>query len=421
MKAPEKLARAFGDDFEKQIAEFVQQEGLLPDLASLHSPRFISRSIIPHIVKLSSLFNRVKDGVTQDQSSGLDPYWKSGSNPEHLRLAYFLYFMPCNLFRVASVWSELHRLGFSWPAQHMRAVEFGAGPASGLCGVAAGEKYASLGLPSNIDWALIEQDKAVLELGTKWAQRYLEFLGMQDWGLRTFHRKLEPEKRGFLPRTAPSFNLWLMSFYLNELELSADSLADLLLESWQRHLDEEGLVILIEPALKLQSRRLLELRKSLIQRIEQRKIDNLQVLLPCLGHQACGALSNPEDWCHEEVTWWRPPYFRKIDQMASLDRKTLPFSYLVIMKTKRKREEILPRLSGSDPAKRFRLVSPAHSEGKDLEFFICGQEGKKRARFHPQADQSTEEDPIQRGSILVETKIRGSEHASRIEEIEKKL
>jgi hypothetical protein len=421
MKVPEKLARAFGDDFEKQIAEFVQQQGLLPDLASLHSPRYISRSIIPHIVKLSSLFNRVKDGITQDQSSGLDPYWKSGSNPEHLRLAYFLYFMPCNLFRVASVWSELHRLGFSWPAKHVRAVEFGAGPASGLCGIAAGEKYASLGLPSSIDWALIEQDKAVLELGTKWAQRYLEFLGMKDWGIRSFHRKLEPEKRGFLPRTAPSFNLWLMSFYLNELELDSDALADLLLESWQRHLDEEGLVILIEPALKLQSRRLLELRKSIIQKIHQRKIENLQVLLPCLGHQACGALANPEDWCHEEVTWWRPPYFRKIDQMASLDRKTLPFSYLVIMKSKRRREEILPELAGSEASKRFRLVSPAHSEGKDLEFFVCGEEGKKRARFHPKAEQSSEDDPIQRGSILLETKIRGSEHASRIEEIKKKL
>ena len=421
MKVPEKLARAFGEDFEKQIAEFTQKEGLLPDLPSLHSPRFISRSIVPHIVKLSSLFNRVKDGVTQDQASGLKPYWKSGSNPEHLRLAYFLYFMPCNLFRVASVWAELHRLGFSWPKQTLRAIEFGAGPASGLCGIAAGEKYAPLGLPSSVDWALLEQDKSVLELGVKWAQTYLEFLGMKDWGIRPFHRKVDPQKWGFLPENAPSFNLWLMSFYLNELEMDSDSLADLLLESWQRHLDEEGLVLMIEPALKLQSRRLLELRKSLIQKIQLKKIENLQILLPCLGHQACGALANPDDWCHEEVTWWRPPYFRKIDQMASLDRKTLPFSYLVIIKSKRRREEILPALAQTEASRRFRLVSPAHHEGKDLEFFICGQEGKKRARFHPEAKDTSEEDSIQRGSILLEAKIRGNENSARIDEVQKKL
>jgi hypothetical protein len=125
-------------------------------------------------------------------------------------------------------------------------------------------------------------------------------------------------------------------------------------------------------------------------------------------------LANPEDWCHEEVTWWRPPYFRTIDKMASLDRKTLPFSYLVLMKTKRKREEILPALGNSQLESRYRLVSPAHSEGREKEFFICGQDGKRRARYRPDEDTPPELQ-LGRGDILLDAEIRGDRNATRIE------
>ncbi len=404
MRVPVSLANAFDATFEELIAEFAIREKLLPDVQSLHSNRYISRSVVPHIRKLSSLFNR----VDKEQSASLDPYWKESSNPAHLRLAYFLYFMPSNLFRIASVWTELSRLGFKWSASDtLRGIEFGAGPAPGGCAAAAAEKHAPMGLPVAGNWALIEQDRAMLELGSRWAQTYFAQQGRTDWGVRPFHRKLDL-KDGFLPRSAPRFNAWIMSFFLNELSESPERIAAALIDSWERHLEEEGVVILVEPALKLQSRKLLELRKALLAQIESRKLDWLQILLPCLGHQACGALAEAEDWCHEEVTWWRPPYFRLIDQLAELDRKTLPFSYLVLVRSRRAREEILPGLAGRTRA---RLVSPAHAEGKEQEFFICQQEGKRRARYRPRAD----EEKLERGDILIDAEIRGDVHASRID------
>lgn len=407
MRVTEKLSTAFGSDFEKWIAEFALSKGLIPDIASLHSNRFVSRSIVPHIQRLSQLFNRYE----KEQTEGLAPYWKESSNPSHLRLAYFLYFMPSNLYRVASVWAELQRLGFQWKPSSFQAIEFGAGPASGACGIAAGEKYAPVGLPDLGSWALIEQDKAILELGSSWAEHYFTQLEKSEWSIRPFHRKIELSQ-GFLPPKAPRFNLWLMSYTLNEFTHSAEELSSALIKSWSKHLDDEGLVILVEPALKLQSRKLLELRKALLEEKEFSQ-SGLQILLPCLGHQACGALKNPEDWCHEEVTWWRPPYFKKIDQMAGLDRKSLPFSYLVIAKSKRPRNEILPGISRGKPENRFRLVSPAHKEGRDLEFFLCGQEGKIRARFRPES----EDQEVQRGDILLDAEVRGDVHSSRVEKM----
>jgi hypothetical protein len=466
MRVPVKLSEAFGAPFEELISHFVAEKGLMPDAASIRSPRFLARSVIPHIRKLSALFNRIevkpggKDAVDdlraatpgmrgrrgklpsetpvprgggrkaqklreEGQGGGLDPYWKESSNPAHLRLAYFIYFMPSNLFRVAAIWSELHRLGFRWKARgNLRAIEFGAGPASGACGIAAGEHFTPTGLPPAGDWALIEQDKAMLELGSEWAQAYFADRGMPDWGTRTFHRKID-FARGLLPATAPRFNLWVMSYFLNEATESPKDLAELLIKTWEKHLDDEGIVIIVEPALKMQSRKLLDLRREILEARERLATPWLKVLVPCLGHQACGALAAPEDWCHEDVSWWRPPYFRIVDKMAGLDRKSLPFSYLVLTRSQRTLEEILPALGGSRAEERERLVSPSHFEGKEQEFFICGQSGKRRARYRAKPDdREGNEDPaaaLERGDILNGAEIRGDVNSSRVQAIKNVL
>lgn len=459
MRVPVQLAEAFGKPFEELISAFATEKGLMPEAAEIHSTRFLSRSVVPHIRKLSALFNRIEpeqpgqkdeDGEAEkpkprkkwkrgekidSEPAGLDPYWKKSSNPAHFRLAYFLYFMPSNLFRTAAVWAELSRLGFRWPesAKQLRAIEFGAGPASGACGIAAGENHSPTGLPKQGNWALIEQDKAMLHLGAEWAARYFADQKSPEWELRPFHRQID-FKKGLLPPGAPRFNLWLMSFFLNESELPPAVIAKSLIASWEKHLDDEGLAILVEPALRVQSRKLLEIRKALVAEFDRRALENpeavpFKLLLPCMGHQSCGALAGQGDWCHEEVTWWRPPYFRVIDQMAMLDRKTLPFSYLIVMRTKRSLEEILPALSGTSPSERYRLVSPSHSEGKELEFFVCGQEGKRRARYRPGGPASPEraegeEDPaseLDRGDILLGADLRGDPQATRVQKLKKRV
>lgn len=444
MKVPTPLTTAFGPEFESQIAEFATREKLLPSVEELKSVRFLSRSVIPHVRKLSETFNRiapepavveqrhvpergragklrakpfVSKAVTEEKHrAGLDPYWKESSNPENLRLAYFLYFMPSNLYRVASVWAELARLGYRWPHKLMRAIEFGAGPASGACGIAAGEKHAPVGLPKVGNWALIERDRAMLDLGSRWAENYFESQG-QEWTTRNFHRTLDLAQP-LLPPGAPTFHLWVMSYFLNESPLPASELARNLIQGWEKHLEEDGIAIIIEPALRLQSRRLLELRRELLAQREK-SAPWLQILLPCLGHQACGALAAGDDWCHEEVSWWRPPYFRVIDDLAHLDRKTLPFSYLVVTRSKKTREEILPALALSPEDRRYRLVSPAHGEGKELEFFLCGQDGKRRTRYRPNRVKRPEGgykvEQLGRGDILTNVEVRGDQNASRVE------
>ena len=413
MRVPVPLVDAFKNDFEKTLTDFLLQNQMIEDAESLHSKRFINRSVAPHVKGFSQLFNR-KEGVQTD-AIDTESYWTEGGSPKNKRLAYFLSFMPCNLFRVASVWAELNRLGFKWPFpadQDFKGLEFGAGVASGACGIVAGERYAPVGLPPRGNFALIEQSKAALQLGTKW----LEFYSDEGMSVRPFHRRIDLND-SWLPKAAPKFHLFVMSYFLNETDLAPELMVTEFINACMDHLEEEGLVIIVEPALKLQSRKLLTFRKKLLE--NSRMVSGeagLKVLLPCLGHQACGALKKEDDWCHEEVGWWRPPYLRELDAATGLDRKTLPFSYLVIQKTRKDLKEILPALKG-EMTERYRLVSPSHDLSKKTsEFFICGQDGKRRARYTP-GNKSKDVIP-DRGDILQNTSLHGEPESSMIEDTE---
>jgi hypothetical protein len=277
--------------------------------------------------------------------------------------------------------------------------------------VVAGERFAPLGLPPSGNFALIEQNRSALDLGSKWFHHFSN----QSMSVRPFHRRLNLRDR-WLPQAAPKFHLFVMSYFLNESEIPPADLVGPFLEACEHHLEDEGLIIIVEPAMKLQSRKLLEFRKALLAHpLMQKDRAGLKVLLPCLGHQACGALAKEDDWCHEEVSWWRPPYLRELDAITGLDRKSLPFSYLVIQKTRKPLSEIFPRLSGPD-LKRYRLVSPSHALSKRTsEFFICGQDGKRRARIDlstlPEGDSAPN-----RGSILENAELRGDPALSQIDQ-----
>lgn len=413
MRVPVSLVDYFKSEFEPTVARFLFENELLPEPDALQNLRFLNRSVAPHVQTLSALFNRIEK---DSQTDGIDEetYWTGAGSPKNRRLAYFLSFMPGNIFRVASVWAELHRLGFQWrlpEGVEFRGLEWGAGTAAGACGILAGEAFAPLGMPSAGSFALIEQSKTALQLGSSWMDRFSEQLKLSIRA-RSFHRRVELES-AWLPKNAPQFHLFVMSYFLNETESRPEILAKRCLEACHQHLEEEGLVIIVEPALKQQSRKLLEFRKHLIEQIETSPSD-MKVLLPCLGTQACGALSKPEDWCHEEVSWWRPKYLKELDTLVQLDRKTLPFSYLVLQKTRRSLREIFPKFEGTQ-TERYRLVSPARALGKkDLEFYLCGQDGKRRTRVRLK-NQNALLDDVERGDILQNVRHHGEPQLTQID------
>jgi ribosomal protein RSM22 (predicted rRNA methylase) len=96
------------------------------------------------------------------------------------------------------------------------------------------------------------------------------------------------------------------------------------------------------------------------------------VFAPCLRESNCPALTDPRDWCHEDVPWDPPELIKEIDKLVGLRKDSLKFSYAVLRKDSRS----LADLFGRDA---FRVVSePLVTKGK-REFYLCGAQGRKLA------------------------------------------
>jgi ribosomal protein RSM22 (predicted rRNA methylase) len=401
MQVPVHLLNFFEKNFQPLMEEFLTEANLVEKIEDLMSDRFLKRSIYPHINKLSTNFNRLESKIVSS-------YWNTSQNPSNLRLAYFLNFMPCNAFRNASIWEELRRMGFCWDitTDTLRVLDFGSGPGSASFGLTLALMHEKF----NMKVALLDQDHSNLKLASHWGNYFSRKLGIKIQ-FQSFQKKIALNQASLLPSAAPMFHIWMMSFVLNELyeqEPDLNTIAQKLIQSWDDHLHQEGIVIIVEPALKEQSRKLLELRKMLLQQFG--KNPSYQVLTPCLGHQGCQALSNTSDWCHEEVLFMRPAYLKLMDRITKLNHQSLAFSYLTIIKSKRPRREILQKFKKSDYLAR--LVSPSHKQQSDWEFFLCTPDGKKRTRMkkiNPQPE---------RGDIITNPVLRGENNATRLDSYE---
>ncbi len=407
MRISEAFSRSFEDEFDTRLAEFLVEQKYLSNVEDLRSRRYVARSIIPHIKTLSDHFNRMNS-----DAPGLDgtAYWAESSNDANRRLAYFLAYAIPNAFKVASILHEISRLGFKNKGSIQSVIELGAGPAAGAAGVVLAHSRdlkITPALSLDPEFALVEQRKSVLELGSA----FLQHLNPRA-SVRTFPRRIAFDQP-WLPKAAPKFDLAIASFVLNESSVSPDTLASRTAEFVENHITENGLLLIVEPALREQSRRMLTLRQKWIERVELNGYAQ-RILLPCLGHQSCPALAKEEDWCHEDVSWWRPKYLRMIEELTGLDRKSLPFSYLVISKSALGAAQSFTSLEGAKTL--HRLVSPAKSMGGSaLEFFTCSSEdGKRRVRATKGTVQGRF---MQRGDVLINAEVHGAPESSQLDQL----
>ncbi len=283
--------------------------------------------------------------------------------------------MP-NAMRAASIFAELSTLGYQQPM--LKVLELGAGPASGITGMLAASNLHLFPSPQHI--ALIDQEQSMLNLGASWLRR------LYQKSIRCV--KHDMLKENFLPEKAPRFDCIIMSYSLNELALTPENSARMIETAIKRHLTPKGIFVIIEPALRSSTRRLLEMRSHL----------KAHVLLPCMGNHPCGALRDPDDWCHEDISWWRPESRRILDELMHHDHKNLPFSYLVLAQS--------PLLAL--PQKVTRIVSNCQKKARDCEFYLCTPEGKRRVR-------TRFDERLERGSILASPHLRGDPASTRLE------
>lgn len=278
--------------------------------------------------------------------------------------AYLAYFFPASLSQVKRALVEVDVP----PGQSLKVLDIGSGPGPASFAVAG--------------WAKRRLDVTALEASPS--------------SLDTFRRLWSPQLGELKTTTwttgnalpAGPFDVIVMSHVLNELFPGDPARLEKrqnLVNDIASRLAPEGLLVLVEPALRRTGRELLVVRDRLIS-------GGLVARAPCLFQGNCPAIARPRDWCHADRPWEPPALARAAAEAAELSRESLKYSYVILSRAgERSRDNAL-----------FRIVSEPLPEAGKLRYFGCGPAGR-----HPlirlqkeRTDENAAFDTLERGDIV---------------------
>lgn len=238
-----------------------------------------------------------------------------------LRRAYVHYYLPANAEKVLRVLREMD--AYAPPGKPLRVLDFGCGPGTATVALlASGRPVRELWLVDAVDEALDDAEFFARALGAS-------------------------PRRAHEPPPGP-FDLILAAHVFSETQAPLERL-----------LAEEGYLVVIEPALKEATRRLMQWRDRKVQ-------EGYRIAAPCLGAPRCPMIEDPHLWCHMDLPWARPAWVAEVDRRTGLSKESLKFSYAVVTPKGR----TLADLSGT-----LRLVSNLHREKGKAWAWGCGRSG----------------------------------------------
>ena len=296
--------------------------------------------LLPAIAALSDAYNAGKARPPRDRASLA------------ARLALFL---RADLGKAAVCVEECTAAGRAWPSP-LRVLDVGAG--LGAAGLGAVEQLRAGGADGHLHVVSLDDDVEALEI----AHALWKVAAATRLGDVTHEPRLWSATNAGAALGADPYDLVLASAVLCELGVAPDALVGRLLDA----LTPDGVLIIIEPALRETSRALLALRDRLVAR------GDVTIIAPCTRTGPCPALVDARDWCHEDRSLSPSPGLARLAAATSLRRGGLKFSYLTV----RRHGPTLAEASGlADP---LRVVSdPIVSKGK-LELWVCGPDGRRR-------------------------------------------
>jgi ribosomal protein RSM22 (predicted rRNA methylase) len=248
----------------------------------------------------------------------------------------------------------------------LRVVDVGAG-----CGAMGLGLAAELRAAAQI--VAIDRDAAALRIAAS---------AMKAFADVTYETVVGDVANAKLPRA----DLVIAGTVLNELPEAARVP---LVERMLGAIEDDGAVILIEPALRDTSRALHAVRDALL------TSGAAHVFAPCTRAGApCPALADPADWCHEDRPLSLPPRTAELARLTHLRDSGMKFSYLVL------RRSPLPLV---ERAGAWRLVSdPMPAKGK-LEIYGCSDAGRMPLRLlkRNRTDANRAFEKAARGDVIV--------------------
>jgi SAM-dependent methyltransferase len=312
------------------------------------------------------------------------------------RLSFFL---SRDLLKVHGPVAELASVAAFPERARLRVLDLGAGLGATSLGLA--RSLRALGLCEQLELTAVDADPDALEIMTELCSN-LENLPGLPIELTT---RVHDLHRGW-PSVSGRFDVILLGLVVNELGAGdADrTLAEQLIR-WSALLADDGVLIVIEPALRETSRVLHAARDALAARQS-----SPYVFAPCLRRSLpCPMLQRERDYCHERVPCALPEPLAALARSAGLRDNDLTYSYLTLHRAARSLHEL------ANAATLLRAVSGSLETKGKIELWLCGPTAAPRGMRldrHASEDNAAFE-RAQRGSVLSIEPLRVNEDGSR--------
>ncbi|HKP59403.1 MAG TPA: small ribosomal subunit Rsm22 family protein [Polyangiales bacterium] len=305
------------------------------------------------------------------------------------------FFLSRDLLKVHGPVAELASVSALPPRTRLRVLDLGAGLGATSLGLA--RSLRTLGRAERLELTAVDVDPDALEIMTELCTN-LESLPGVPIELTT---RVHDLSRGW-PAVQGRFDVILLGLVLNELP--GEGLAEQLIRL-SSLLADDGVLLVIEPALRETSRVLHAVRDQLAARQA-----SPYVFAPCLRRSLpCPMLARERDYCHERVPCALPESLAAPARAAGLRDSDLTYSYLTLHRAERSLHEL------ANAATLLRAVSGSLPSKGKLELWLCGSSAAPRAMRldrHASAENAAFEQ-AQRGSVLALEPLQVNEDGSR--------
>ncbi|HLG18289.1 MAG TPA: small ribosomal subunit Rsm22 family protein [Bdellovibrionota bacterium] len=291
------------DRLERLLVSYIYKEYLGQTWRGENIPKHLFRSF-------AASARRLSDSFTEKRKDFRGHYLRTKES----RSGYLLYFHLASMVRTIAVLEEIRRRG-AWPAGPLRILDVGAGSAPSLWAAA----FAASCWGNEIESVTaIDYERRILSDANKLWRALSDDTKWKLPPLRT--QVVDVRRRTDSSRDTSSTHLVFCSNVLNEVAGEATGLGVL----FRNRLDPDGLMVVVEPALRTTSRALQAFRDRFVERTE------CSIPFPCGHEKPCPLNLEPKDWCHFETSWSPPPVRRRLEKSLGHQTGSLKYSYLVL-------------------------------------------------------------------------------------------
>lgn len=320
---------------------------------------------------------------------------KNYFNKKENRSAYLLYFTLTNFAKMIKCLDEAFKHQATIHSDY-KILDVGCGP--GTASLACSDFFSHRFPDTRLNILGMDQNIEIV----KDARRLFKMLGGAKHTFEAYSETLNPRMISALKKHG-LFDMIVLANVLNELGGTMDQYK-FCLSLIKQCLKPGGIIIILDPALRLTTRTLMEIRDLFL--INH---PDLEILSPCPHQDPCPMLSqNKRDWCHFYLEWHSPNVIREVDRLLGIKHDYLKMAYLII---KLKADS---HSTSRPPIALWRVVSsPLRSKGK-MEFVLCGMGCLRRIRRLDRDRKVSNKifDYVKRGdlvSLTKETQIKLSE------------